>query len=72
MTAVVFTTFSPAEAHLIRSRLEAAGCHAFVQHELSSSLEGYALALGGIRVEVPESEASIARELIGTGTGGTE
>lgn len=65
---VVFKSFSPAEAQLIRSRLEAAGCHAFVHHELSSlSLEGYALAAGGIRVEVPENEADEARELIASG-----
>ncbi len=65
---VVFKTFSPAEAQLIRSRLEAAGFHAFVNHELSSlSLEGYALAAGGIRVEVPAEEADEARELIASG-----
>ncbi len=65
---VVFNSFSPAEAQLIRSRLAAAGYHAVVHHELSSlSLEGYALAAGGIRVEVPENEADEARELIASG-----
>lgn len=68
MFVVVFKSFNPAEAHLIRSRLEAAGCHAVIHHELSAlSLEGYALAAGGIRVEVPENEADEARELIASG-----
>ncbi len=65
---VVFKSFNPAEAHLIRSRLEAAGYHAVIHHELSAlSLEGYALAAGGIRVEVPEDEADEASELIASG-----
>lgn len=61
----IFRTFNPAEAQLVRSRLEAAGFAAQVTHELSAlSLEGYALAAGGIRVEVPEESAADARALI--------
>lgn len=61
----VFTAFNPAEAQLIRSRLEAAGLHAFVAGELAAlSMDGYALAVGGIRVQVPEAEAEAALELI--------
>jgi hypothetical protein len=61
----VFKAFNPAEAQLARSRLDAAGFHAIVTHELSSlSLEGYALAAGGIRVEVPEDEAADATEFL--------
>ena len=61
----VFTAFSPAEAQLVRSRLEAANFHAVVLHELSAlSLDGYSLAAGGIRVQVPEEEAADARELL--------
>lgn len=61
----IFTAFNPAEAQLVRSRLDAAGFHALVAHELSAlSLDGYALAAGGIRVQVPESEASEAREFL--------
>jgi hypothetical protein len=61
----VFTAFSPAEAQLVRSRLEAANFHAIVLHELSAlSLDGYSLAAGGIRVQVPEEEAEDARELL--------
>ena len=67
--ATVFTGFNPAEAQLVRSRLEAANFHAIVTHELSSlSLEGYALAAGGIRVQVPESEAAEAREFLNSST----
>jgi hypothetical protein len=51
----VYRSFSPADAQLIRSRLEAAGFLAQVAHELSAlSMDGYALAAGGIRVQVPE------------------
>ena len=60
--------------HLLRmpsdaERLEAAQFHAVVTHELSAlSLDGYALAAGGILVQVPEAEATDARELLAVGT----
>lgn len=59
MNAVtVYSAFNPADAQLVRSRLEAAGFHPVVKHELSAlSLDGYAMAAGGILVQVPESEA---------------
>ncbi len=61
----VSSAFNPADAQLTRSRLEAAGFHAVVSHELSAlSLEGYALAAGGILVQVPEDEAADAREFL--------
>ncbi len=61
----VFRAFNPADAQLIRSRLDAANFHAVVTHELSAlSLDGYALAAGGILVQVPESEAADAKELL--------
>jgi len=63
----VYRTFSPADAQLIRSMLDAAEIPAMVTHELSSlSLDGYAMAAGGIRVEVPEEHVALARELIET------
>ena len=41
----VSRAFNSADAQLTRSRLDAAGFHAVVTHELSAlSLEGYALA----------------------------
>ena len=61
----IFTAFSPAEAQLVRSRLEAAEFHPFVANELSAlSMDGYSLAVGGILVQVPEVEAADAREFL--------
>ena len=61
----VATAFNPAEAQLTRSRLEVAGFHAVVTHELASlSLDGYAMAAGGILVQVPDQEAAEAREFL--------
>jgi hypothetical protein len=61
----IFTAFNPAEAHLVRSRLEAAEFHAIVAHELSAlSMDGYSLAAGGIRVQVPEVEAEEAKAFL--------
>lgn len=61
----IFTAFNPAEAHVIRSCLDAANFHAVVTHELSAlSMDGYALAAGGILVQVPDAEADEAREFL--------
>lgn len=61
----VFTAFSPAEAQLVRARLEAAGFHAFVTGELSAlSMDGYSMATGGIRVQVPAEEADEVKEFL--------
>jgi Putative prokaryotic signal transducing protein len=64
----VFTAFNAVEAHVMRSRLEASHFHAVVTHELSAlSIDGYSMAAGGIRVQVPEEEAADARELLDAG-----
>ena len=48
-----------------RSRLEASEFHPVVMHELSAlSLDGYAMAAGGILVQVPEEEVAAAQELL--------
>lgn len=61
----VYNTFSPADAHLVCSSLQSAGFAAQVTNEIASlSLEGYALASGGIRVLVPEEEFEEARAFI--------
>ena len=61
----VYSAFNPADAQLVRSRLDAAGFHASVANELSAlSMEGYSMAVGGICVQVPEDEVSDARELL--------
>jgi hypothetical protein len=63
----ISTAFNPADAHLIRSRLEAAGFDAVVTHELAAlGMEGYAQAAGGIRVEVPEDQVAEAKEFLAT------
>jgi hypothetical protein len=63
----IFKAFNPAEAQLVRSRLEAAGFHPFVADELSAlSIDGYALTAGGIRIQVPENEVDDAREFLET------
>ena len=71
--ATVFTALSPADAQLVRSRLEAAGFHPFVADEMAAlSMDGYALAAGGIRVQVPESEAAEAKEFLESSTDSAE
>jgi hypothetical protein len=61
----VLTAFSPAEGRLARSRLEAASFHPFVADELSAlSIEGDSVAAGGVRLQVPEDEATDAREFL--------
>jgi hypothetical protein len=61
----IYLSLNPADAQLVRSRLEAAGFHASIANELSAlSIEGYALSAGGIDVRVPESEAAEAREYL--------
>lgn len=61
----IFTTFNPAEAQIIRSRLDASGFPVEVKNELSSlSIEGYSMATGGIEIQVPEDRAEDARTLI--------
>jgi hypothetical protein len=61
----VYRAFNPADAHLVRSRLEAAGFHAVVTNELSAlSMDGYALAAGGILVQVPSEELREAEEFL--------
>jgi len=61
----VYRALNPADANLVCSRLEAAGFHPFVVGEIAAlTMEGYALASGGIRVQLPESEFDDAREFL--------
>ena len=61
----VYKALNPADAQLVCSRLEAAGFHAFVADELAAlSMDGYALATGGIRIQVPDSEFAEARAFL--------
>ena len=61
----VFRSFSPAEAQLARSRLEAANIPANVIHETAAlSIEGYSMAAGGVEVQVTADRAAEARALL--------
>jgi hypothetical protein len=61
----VYQAFNPADAQLVRSRLEAARFHPIVVNELSAlSLDGYAMAAGGILVQVPQNEAQEVRDFL--------
>ena len=61
----VATAFNPADAQLVRARLDAAGFHPVVKNELAAlSMDGYGLAVGGILVEVPAAEADEVREFL--------
>ena len=61
----VFNAFNPIEAQIICSRLQTAGFDASVEGEAAAlNMEGYTLATGGIRVQVPENEKIDARKLI--------
>jgi hypothetical protein len=61
----IYQALNPADAQLVFSRLEAAGFHPFVADEAAAlGTEGYALAIGGIRVQVPETEAVDATEFL--------
>ena len=49
----IFKAFNPADFH------------PFIADELSAfSMDGYSMAVGGIRVQVPENEAADAREFL--------
>jgi hypothetical protein len=61
----VFTSFNPAEADLVASRLEAAGLKPEVFNQLSAlSMEGYSLATGGIQVKVPAAQGEEAKAIL--------
>jgi hypothetical protein len=61
----IFRAFNPAEAQMVRARLEVAQFHPVVMNELAAlSLDGYALAAGGILVQVPDHEAQEVREFL--------
>ena len=63
--ATVYRAFNPADAQLVRSSLDAAGFHAIVTNELSAlSIDGYAVAAGGILVQVPAEEEQEAKEFL--------
>jgi hypothetical protein len=61
----LYQAFNPADAQLVRSRLEAAEFHPVVAHEAAAlGMDGYAMTIGGILVQVPETEAAEARRFL--------
>lgn len=63
---VTIATFSkPEEAHLFRTRLEAAGIAAYLQDENMVQMDWfYSNAIGGVRVQVSEEDLESAREFL--------
>jgi len=59
-------TFSkPEEAHLFRTRLEAAGIPAYVQDEHFVQLDWlYSNAIGGVRVQISDEDIDAARDFL--------
>ena len=61
----VFTAFNPVQAQIVCARLQTVGLDATVEGEAAAlSMEGYSLATGGIRVQVPSTQEDEARRLI--------
>ncbi|HOX02933.1 MAG TPA: DUF2007 domain-containing protein [Candidatus Paceibacterota bacterium] len=61
----IYRAFNPAEAQVIRSRLDAAGFDVNLADEIAAiNIDGYSMAAGGIRVQVPPAVAEEARRLI--------
>jgi hypothetical protein len=55
---------SPAEADLVRSRLEANGFFVNLKSEDEAISFGYGTPIGGVQVQVPEAQAESARSLL--------
>jgi hypothetical protein len=61
----VYWALNPADADLVRSRLEANDFLVNIKNEIAArTIDGYALAAGGLQVQVPEDQAQSARQLI--------
>jgi hypothetical protein len=55
----------PEEAHLLRTRLEAAGIPAYVQDEHLVQMNWlYSNAIGGVRVQIADDDLEAAREFL--------
>ncbi len=61
----VSNVLNPAMALLIRSRLEAAGFLVSIRGlDAALATEGYSLATGGVRIEVPQDQAEEAQAFL--------
>ncbi len=62
---VTVATFGNApEAHMVRSRLEAEGIHAFVMDDLAATTWGFVNSMDGVQLQVPEKDAARASKVI--------
>lgn len=63
----VYWALNPADADLVRSRLEANEFLVNVKNEYAARMiDGYSLAAGGLEVQVPDDQAEDARNLLGS------
>ncbi|MGZ4963718.1 MAG: putative signal transducing protein [Limisphaerales bacterium] len=60
----VFSTLNPAEAELIRARLELADFDVSIKNEDSAKAWGGGITSGGLYVQVPEEQAVDAKALL--------
>jgi hypothetical protein len=60
------------DAQMKRSQLEAAGFHPVITNEGTALWLGTAITIGGILLQVPESEAADAKEFLETPTAPAE
>lgn len=69
----ISTQFSPAEAELMRSRLEASGFLVTLKNlGAALAMDGYSMATGGILVQVPENQVQDAQLLLKAADTGTD
>jgi hypothetical protein len=65
MLITIATFLEPAEAHIVRARLEAEGIPAVVASDGIASLDwAYSQAIGGVAVQVPASDRDAALEML--------
>jgi len=63
----ILSTYStPAEAHVVLTRLESAGIEALMRDELTVTFDWfYSNAIGGVKIEVIEEDEESARQILG-------
>ena len=63
----IYNGLNPAEVNLVFSRLEAADFHPFIPDENTAfGTDGYTLSIGGMRIQIPDSEFAAAKEFLDT------
>ena len=59
------TFWHPAEAHIARLRLEAGGIACVLLDELTAATNVFAIAVGGVKLQVPRAQSAQAARLLG-------